>query len=241
MTRLFTLAWLWFCVPLAASAGTVTVAVAANFLPTLQTMAPVFAAETGHRLRFVHGSSGRLYAQILARAPFDMFLSADTARADALLAAGIGRDRRSYAIGRLVLVGPAPAIEGTLPDILSRHRIAVADPAVAPYGRAAFELLAALGLDAGQLRLVRGETIAQAALFVATGNAELGLLARSLAPAVLDGRDLAQRAIPSALHAPIRQDAILLSDTPAAQSFWRWLDSPAADTILVAAGYEVPD
>ncbi|SFP28058.1 molybdate ABC transporter substrate-binding protein [Tranquillimonas alkanivorans] len=229
--------------PFRGTAGTVSVAVAANVLPAIEEMAETFARETDHGLRISSGSTGRLYAQIRAGAPYDVFLAADAERPERLEGDGLVERRRTYALGRLALVGPP----GTLDDpaaALRGQRLTVADPAVAPYGLAAMETLTALGLKPQDVRLVTGESVGQTAMFVATGNAPYGFLARSLLPQVRAARDVDVWDVPPDHHAPIRQDAALLSrgaSAEAALAFWDWLQGDAARAILSSAGYEVPD
>ncbi len=227
------------------SRGEATVAVASNFLATARALARAFEAESGHRLKLVNGATGTLYAQIVNGAPYDIFLSADRERVDLLEGQGLLAEggRRIYAFGRLVLYLREPARMGgglaeTLRDPGLRH-IALADPRLAPYGRAAEEALRALGLEEGlRGKLVFGHNIAQAFAFVQSGNADAGLIALSLAR----GDGGAWIEVPGDLHGPIRQDAALLkrgADNPAARAFFAWLSSPAARGIIRAAGYEV--
>ena len=121
-------------------------------------------------------------------------------------------------------------------------RFAVANPAVAPYGRAAEQTLRAHGLwNAVQPRLVLGDTIAQAAQFATTGNAVGGLIAYSLAisPALSSRGTYA--VIPATTHAPLRQKMVLLKRAgPDAERFYRYLQTPAARDILQRFGFEVP-
>jgi molybdate transport system substrate-binding protein len=120
-------------------------------------------------------------------------------------------------------------------------RLAIADPKLAPYGAAALESLQNLHvLAAWQAHIVQGENIAQAYQFAATGNARLGFVA--LSQVMQDGRIARGSAwiVPAALHAPIRQDAVLLktgAGHPAATAFLSYLRSDAARALLRAAGY----
>ncbi|MBT0956856.1 molybdate ABC transporter substrate-binding protein [Alphaproteobacteria bacterium KMM 3653] len=217
--------------PTSASAGQVTVAVAANFLTTAQALAEGFEAGGRHEVRLAHGATGTLTAQITRGAPFDIFLAADQARpavlaAEDLVAAGPS----TYAEGRLAVAfrgDPVPFGEIT--------RMAIADPQVAPYGAAALEALAGLGISP---ELVRGENVAQAMSFVVTGNAEAGIVARSM---VLNPRFRGSFAnIHASLHAPVRQDAVLLlrgAENPAARAFYTYLFSAEARRIIINAGY----
>jgi molybdate transport system substrate-binding protein len=224
---------------------TVLVAVATNFAPVLDDLAPGFAAETGHRLERSSGATGQLYAQIVNGAPFDVFMAADDERPRRLAEAGLGvaESRFTYARGQLALWAPrAPELlaHGLEHAVASDawRRIAIANPAVAPYGLAAQQTLEQLGrwtpLGA---RLVRGENIGQAYAIVATGNAELGLVAWSQVLAEPAAHVLR---VPESLHAPIRQDAILLTRAaanPAAIAWMTYLRSSAARTLITESGY----
>jgi molybdate transport system substrate-binding protein len=121
-------------------------------------------------------------------------------------------------------------------------RLAVADPRLAPYGAAALQVLDALGVrEAWAPRLVQGESVAQAWKFVASGNVELGLVARSQVES--GGRRAAGSGwlVPASLHSPIRQDAVLLArgrERPAALALLEFLRGAEAHRILAAHGYE---
>lgn len=227
-------------------AAEVRVAVAANFAATLHTLAKGFSSETGHRVQVSSGSTGKHYAQIRNGAAFDVFLAADSARPERLEAEGIGiaNSRFTYAVGRLVLWVPGQH-ELDPPDQYLRNadfrRLAIANPRLAPYGLAAEQVLRAWQLwERLQTRLVRGENIAQAFQFVATGNAPAGLVALS---SLLAGERPAAgsyRAIPPELHQPIEQQALLLRRGEAAEAFLRYLKGGAAAALIRSAGYEVP-
>lgn len=230
-----------------ARADTVLIAVAANFAEPVKRLGAAFATETGHSLRISTGSTGALVAQIRNGAPFALLLAADEERPVQLEAEGltVAGTRFTYAVGRLVLWGPDPrwlAVEPTaaLTDPSLRH-LAIANPRVAPYGRAAQETLASLGVrEAVEPKLVRGENIAQTFQFVVSGNAELGFVALSQ---VLD-RSGSRWEVPQDLYAPIRQQAVLLEpgkENAAAKGFLEFLRSQAAREIIRAAGYGVEE
>jgi len=225
----------------------VRVAVAANFLGTLRDLEPVFSELTGHRIATTAGSTGLLYAQIRNGAPFDVLLSADRERPRLLVEDGFGEasETFTYAVGRLVLWSGEPGRvgESTLSELADvRFRwIAIADPATAPYGAAARQVLQSLGFwDVLQARLVRGQNVAQTFAMTETGNAELGLV--SLAQALAYRGAASFAVVPHELHEPIRQDAVLLDrgiENAAAQAFVEFLRSPAAAAIIERSGYAV--
>ena len=221
-----------------AQAAEATVAVATNFLSTAQGLEAAFEAQGDDRIRLAHGSTGRLFAQIVTGAPFDLFLAADAARADALEARGLVAARRTYALGQLVLVSRGPV---TLPDDLYDTRIAMADPAVAPYGLAATEALAELGADRARIDMVFGDSVGQVASIFVTGNADLAFLALSQVPDL--GAEITVTPM-AGRHAPVRQDAVLLTrgtGNSAAEGFYRFLSGPEGRALIEAAGYEVPE
>ncbi len=222
----------------AARADEVRVAVAANFRAPAAVLARRFEAATEHRVVLSVGSTGSLYAQVRNGAPFDLLLAADSRRPARLEAEGRAVERFTYARGRLALVGSAlgdaPDGEEALRAGRFEH-LAVANPETAPYGAAAREALRRLGLwEALEPRVVYGESVAQAYQFVRSGGAELGLVA--WAQAVSEGAESAWL-VPAELHPPIRQDAVLLSERPAARAFFELLQTAEGRAVIEAAGY----
>jgi molybdate transport system permease protein len=227
LRALSTLSLLLTTLLLAATArsGEVSVAVASNFATAMSDLAAPFERETGHRLLLSYGASGKLYAQIRNGAPFQVFLSADDEKPIQLEkdGAAVPGSRFTYAIGTLVLWSPQPGYvddEGAVLASGRFRRLALANPRLAPYGEAAMEVLRQRRLaERLQPNFVMGENIAQTHQFVASGNAELAFLA--LSQVWRDGRLSGGSAwiVPQSLHAPIRQDALLLlpgRDQPAA-------------------------
>lgn len=225
------------------------VAVAANFLGTLQKLAVPYQAASGNTLSISGGSSGQLLTQIRQGAPFDLFFSADTDRPKQLESLGLAvpGSRFTYAVGALVLWSPKPGVIDGDAQVLKSgrfERVSIADPKNAPYGAAAQQVLTALGLwdrINQQHQLVVGESITQAWQFAASGNATLGFVALSQVIGA-DGRISGSSwSPPQRLYSPIDQDAVILKRTgelPAAQNFVQWLrSSPQAIHILQAAGY----
>jgi molybdate transport system substrate-binding protein len=230
-------------------AGEVQAAVASNFSLPMQRIAEAFARDTGHRVRLSVGATGRFHAQIANGAPFEILLSADADTPARLEAAGaaVAGSRFTYAVGRLVLWSAHAGVvdaQGTVLHGGGFRHLAVANPKTAPYGAAALQVLQGLGLlDALRPKLVQGENIAQVQQFVASGNAELGFVA--LAQVWRDGAIARGSAwiVPDSLHAPIRQDAVLLlpgRGNPAAQALLAYLRGDAARAIIRGFGYELP-
>lgn len=245
-----TMALLVLAVTLTASASShaerVLAAVAANFADAARALQPVFEAETGHSLVLSFGSTGKLHTQISNGAPFDVFLSADQARAELLEREGaaVAGSRFTYATGRLTLWSADPELlEQAGPEVLRtaavRH-LAIANPQLAPYGAAAQQVLGRLGLwEAVEPRIVLGQDVGAAYAMAATGNAQAAFVALS---SVLGAdRPTGSRwDVPAELHDPIRQDAVLLTpgaDNPAATAFLAFLRSERARVLIVSSGY----
>ncbi|MGC8120673.1 molybdate ABC transporter substrate-binding protein [Marinobacter sp. VGCF2001] len=232
-----------------AIAGQVAVAVAANFTDTTRTLADRFKAATGHQVTASFGSTGKLYAQIRHGAPFDVFMAADMRR-PALLESdgtGVAGTRFTYARGKLVLWSPRPAAFTSPMTYLEEQsfaRLAIANPKTAPYGLAARQVLEHLELWAAlQSKLVRGDSIAQAFQFIASGNTEAGLVALAQVNAWPEA-DGTLWAIPQAYYEPINQQAILLrrgADSTAARDWLDFLRSPEALNIIQGYGYDTAD
>ena len=241
--RILALALTLALAALLARAGSTHVAVAANFTQAAQEIARAFKAASGHDAVLSFGASGALYAQITQGAPYEVLLSADEERPRQAVAAGLalGETRFTYAIGRLALWsrdGRAAQGEAAL-RAGGSGKIAIANPASAPYGGAAIETLKALRLyEDLSPRLVQGASIAQTFQFAETGNAELAFVA--LAQVI--GRSEGSRwLVPATLHRPILQDAVLLKTGAGKEpslAFLAFLRGPQARAIIERYGYE---
>ncbi len=235
----------------AGSAAEVTVAVAANFTAPMQKIAAVFAQDTGHKAQLAFGSTGKFYAQIKNGAPFSVLLAADDETPARLEAEGLAvpGSRFTYATGRLALWSKQPNLVDDKGEVLHSphfeklgiHKIAMADPKLAPYGAAAMEVIQRLDVQANVVpRLVQGESIGQTYQFVSTENAQLGFVAVSQIS--VDGRLTQGSAwlIPPHLHTPLKQDAVLLkvgADNVAAVALLKYLRSDKAKAIIRSHGY----
>ena len=228
-----------------------SIAVASNFQATVKEIAVEFTQATGTPVRISAGSSGKLFAQIVNGAPYDVFLSADAARPKLLEESGVALkgSRVSYATGALVLWSADESLAGQ--DCLqalktgSYRRLSIANPSTAPYGLAAKEFLLASGLfDSAQGRMVYGENISQALQFVVTGNATLGLIAMSQVKGGLPLKPTCSWNVPQAMHSVIDQQAVVLSassKTDTARRFMKFLRSAPVEGILENHGYKVPE
>jgi len=207
------------------------IAVAANFTAPAKKIASAFHQKTGKTVVLSFGSTGKLYAQIIHGAPFSALLAADEKRPELLEKSGLGHSRFTYVQGRLVLLGSKEKLmAGTF------NRLAIANPKTAPYGLAARQVLKKMQLyEAVRKKLIFGENIAQTFQFVMTGNAELGFVAASSAK----GKGWR---VPSHMHAPLNQQAILLKkayENETAISFLSFLKSKEATSILINYGYSI--
>jgi len=238
-------ALLLVCQP--AAADEISVAVASNFANAAEAIAHRFAASTEHEVTLVFGSTGKHYAQIRNGAPFEAFLAADARRPEMLESDGLAilGSRFTYAIGRLVLWSPEAGYVDTRGEVLElgdfRH-LAIANPRLAPYGKAAQETLQSRGLwEKLEHRLVRGENIGQAFQFVKSGNAELGFVALSQLMSPKENLEIGSKWVaPETLHSPIYQQAVLLKDTVAARAFLAFVKSEEARSIIRSFGYQTP-
>lgn len=247
MKRIFFALLLLLC-GTAASADEVRVAVAANFAAPMQRIAADFEEDTGNKAVLAFGATGQFYAQIKNGAPFDILLAADDKTPQKLDREGltVKGSRFTYAIGSLALWSAKQDLVDARGDILKQGsfgHLAVANPKLAPYGVAAMQTLAKLGL-ANRLhsRIVLGENIGQTFQFVATGNAELGFVA--LSQVIEDGklRSGSVWIVPAAMHDPIRQDAVILKNSKnsaAAEALLKYLKSAKAIAVIKSYGYAV--
>jgi len=221
------------------------VAVAANFTEPAREIAAAFKAATGHAAVLSFGASGQFYAQMAHGAPFEVFLSADAERPKKAEQDGLGvpGTRFTYAVGRLVLYSKTPGLVDPAGAVLAKggfDKIAIADPAAAPYGVAAVQTMRKLGVyDRLAGKIVRGSSITQTYQFVETGAAEVGFVAFSQVIGEAGG---SRWLVPTTFHAPIDQQAILLytgEKNPAAKAFLAFLKTPAAIAVIKRYGYEV--
>ena len=245
------LALLFLCTGLAV-AQDIVVAAAADMSAVLPRLAESYTKKTGQAVKLSFGSSGNLTNQIRNGAPFDLFFSADEQYPQQLIAEGLASKDTlyRYAVGRLVLWVPGDSaldlsklgIQALLD--LSVKKISMANPATAPYGRAAEAALRHFGIyDQVSSRLVLGENVSQAAQFVESGNAQAGLIALShaLAPAMKDkGR---YWKVPLDAYPTLNQAAVVLSRSKqqdAARKFLEYLRNPEVTSLLTGYGFSLP-
>lgn len=233
-------------------AAEIRVAVASNFKYTLQKLAADFKVKTDHDLIVSSASSGKLFAQIVHGAPYDVFLSADEKRADLLIAEKIASADSAYvyALGKLVLISNIESGHDCKEVLISHHlrRLAIANPKIAPYGLAAKQVLDKLGFwQQLQSRLVMGENISQTFQFVYTKNADAGFVARSILnmPMINTDGEIEHAClwnVPVELYSPIKQKMVVLNKVKnkrATQAFVQYLKSDSAREIILTTGYDV--
>ncbi len=249
MKALYKLAASFVLLTALATAQEITVAAAADMSAALPQLVDAYTKQTGQPVKLSFGASGNLTNQIRNGAPFDIFFSADEQYPQQLIAEGLASKDTlyRYAVGRLVLWVPADSpldlsklgIKALLEP--SVKKISIANPATAPYGRAAEAALRHFGIyDQISARLVIGENVSQAAQFVESGNAQAGLIALShaLAPAMKDkGR---YWTVPLDAYPPINQAAVVLAKSKrqdAARKFLDFLRTPEATSLLASFGF----
>ncbi|MBT00363.1 MAG: molybdate ABC transporter substrate-binding protein [Oceanospirillaceae bacterium] len=225
------------------NAGEVQAAVAANFTAAAKEIAARFEQDTGHRVELSFASTGKLYAQIINGAPFDVFLAADAARPEKLVSDGqaVTDSLFTYAVGQLVLWSAGDSTiddDGSVLKDKSLERLAIANPKTAPYGAAAVEAMEAMGLwEHYQSTTVRGDSIAQTYQMAYSGAVPAAMVAR--AQIALDSTG-SSWLIPQSLYSPIRQQAVLLSasaDNEAATAWMDYLKGDSAREIIQRYGY----
>jgi len=213
---------LFTCWPVVASEP-LRLAVAANFRVTADSINAAFTAQTGHKILLSSGSTGTLASQLLHGAPFDLFLAADQETPARLVKSGTGLMSQCYAVGNLVLVG------GDLNDLAEPDlSLAIGNPATAPYGKAAMEVLARPEFTQ-EKTIVRGTNVLQAYQFWLAGATDMALVARALAPDATP--------VPGHWHRPLEQHFVVLRDSPVVSTYLRWLQSDTVRQIITNAGY----
>ena len=231
------------------AAQEITVAAASDLNFALKEIAQKFEAKTGTKVKLTFGSSGNFFTAIQNGAPYDVFFSADMDYPKQLEASGLTElgTLYEYAVGRLVIWTPANSpvdvTQGSAVLMDPRVRkIAIANPQHAPYGRAAVAMMTAAGVyERVKGKLVLGENISQTAQFVQTGNADVGLIALSLAISpTMRGK---YWIVPTKAHAAIRQATVVLKSSPqkaAARAFLEYVKSDESRAILTKYGFDKP-
>ena len=228
----------------------IKIAAASNLKFVLADLTSLYKQQTGVQVDVNLGASGNLARQILQGLPVEQFISADEERVAELAQAGRTRDTgQRYATGRLALIVPknsalplAQGLAAVVQAMKPGDKLAIANPALAPYGLAAEEALQRSGVGALAARQkVLGDNIGQATQFVATGAAQAGITALALTTAPEIAQTLQVLPLPEHLHGPLHQRMVLLKEaSPAAMAWHRFLLSPQAQAVFVRHGYALP-
>ena len=227
-----------------------TIAVAANMKDAFAEIAAEFKSTGKPEIRVVYGSSGNFAAQIMNGAPFSLFIAADEQFPLELFKNGKTVDDGSiYAIGRLVIITNASSgiqllsSKQDLTKAIGRaNKVAIAKPELAPYGRAAVQYLKAEGLwDLAKDKLVYADNIGAATTYVASGAADLGFTAFSLARSPELIKQTSYLEVDTKMYTPIKQRMVLIKGAPQeAQDLYRFMQGPRAKAILQKYGYSTP-
>lgn len=196
------------------------IAGAADLRPAFTLIGDDFEQATGEEVKFVFGSSGQLAQQLIEGAPMDLYAAANAAFVEQVIDAGIGDPdtRETYAFGRITIWSTDPGWGGweSLEDVAGDAGlsvIAIANPEHAPYGTAARQALETAGVwDAVEPQLVYGENIADTQRLAATGNAEVGIVALSLALAADEAGEGMWTLIDEDLHEPLQQELVVVAE-----------------------------
>ena len=233
-----------------AHAETLTIAVAANVRYAYDELAVEFKKDTGIDVQSVSGSTGKIASQVKNGAPYDVFISADSEAPEALFKDGLAEtEPRVYAYGVLVLWTNKDWDLNKGLSLLADakvQKIAIANPKLAPYGRAAMQALASAQLDAAvEAKLVYGESISQTTQFVDSGAADIGFIAKSVVIAPVMAGKGKWVEVPKGSYEPIAQAVVVLkhsaeSQSASARKFADYLFTPKARAILAKYGYTLP-
>ena len=233
-----------------AHAEKIIVAAAADLKFALDEIAAEFRKDHPEdTVEIVYGSSGKFFTQIQQDAPYDLYFSADIGFPKQLAQGGFAASEvNPYAFGRIVLwSAQLDATKLTLENLSnpSITRIAIANPKHAPYGKRAEEALRSTGIWASvEPKLVYGENIAHTAQFVQTGNAQIGIIALSLALNPDLARQGGHYVIPDSLHEPLEQGYIITrraAGNVMAKNFAEFISSPQARALMTRYGFTLPD
>ncbi len=238
--------------PAHAEPEALTIAAAADLNFAFKDLIKDFEAHTGERVRFIGGSSGHFYTQIINGAPFDLYFSADIAYPKKLIAEGFALPESlyHYALGRIVLWVPngstldvSKGMEACVDSAVKK--LAIANPKHAPYGKAAVAALEHYKLtDRMTDKLVFGENIAQTAQFVQAGAANMGIIALSIAVAPTMEQLGKHWLIPADAHPPIEQGAVIVKATKhpeKANKFLEFMRTEQARAVMKRYGFTLPE
>jgi molybdate transport system substrate-binding protein len=249
MTWFVRIAALCSVLTIPVQAEQINVAAASDLNFAIKEIIQEFERDTGHRVGLALGSSGSFYAQIVNGAPFDVFLSADLNYPKQLDKAGRIVPGSTFIYGRggialWVMKGSPIRVEALgLKALLepSVKKVAIANPEHAPYGRAAVAVMQKASVyELVKSKLVLAENISQAAQFVQSGAADIGIIALSIATSEPMRQSGSYWTIPRDTYPPLEQGAVLLKHGgPGAKAFYEWLKGPVARKTLQKYGFEL--
>lgn len=235
---------------LTTQAQTLRVAVAANAQFVMKALQADFKKKTGIETEIIAGSSGKLTAQIRNGAPYDVFLSADMEFPKALYNEGFGiNPPKVYALGSLIVCSTSDFDVKNWRSLLTGteiNKIAIANPALAPYGKAAKQTLHHYGLwDKISAKIVFGESISQVNTYVSAGAVSLGFTTEAVVYESPDATKLKWIKIDHKAYGKIQQGMLILAyakrgNYNKAIKFFNYLQSPAARQLFVKNGYRIP-
>lgn len=233
-----------------AHAEKLTIAAAADLKFAMDEIVTLFKkSQSGGEVEVVYGSSGKFHTQIQQGAPYDLFFSADISFPRELARQGLAAGEvRPYAVGRIVLWSSSlDAAKMTLASLVEPKikKIAIANPKHAPYGKRAEEAIRSAGLwDKLQSKLVFGENISQAAQYVQSGNAQVGIIALALAVSPELAKKGGYYLIPENLHNPLEQGYIITrlgAGKQLARQFTDFMSSRQARGVMTKYGFVLPN
>jgi molybdate transport system substrate-binding protein len=247
--RLIIVALLMMCAP-SLWAQPVTIAVAANMKDAFAEINTAFRATGKSELRVVFGSSGNFTAQIMNGAPYSLFIAADEHFPLELYKSGKAVDEGAiYAIGKLAIIAKksmnlssAAGRADIAAAITKANKVAIAKPELAPYGKAAVQYLKSEGLwDLAKDKLIYGDNIGVVTMYVASGAADIGFTALSLAMSPELTKTTSYSTLNHSFYEPIKQRMILMKNAPVkAVDLYRFMQSAQAKSILHKYGYTTP-
>ena len=238
-----------FAIPTACAGEKITIAAAADLKFALDEIVVLFKkAHPADQIETVYGSSGKFHTQIQQGAPYDLYFSANITYPRALKAEGLDSSEvQTYGVGRIVLWSSSRDVSKlTLADLADPaiRKIAIANPKHAPYGKRAEEALKAAGVwGKVEPKLVYGENVVQAAQFVQSGNAQVGIIALSLALSPELAKQGSYALISDKLHQPLEQGFIITrraADNSLAREFAHFMASNDVRVIMSRYGFVLP-
>lgn len=230
-----------------------TIAAASDLNFAFKELVAEFEKKTGTKVKLTLGSSGNFFSQIQNGAPFDAYFSADIRYPQKLQESGhaVSGTLYRYAVGRIVVWVPKssrfPVEQAGIEVLLdpSIHKIAIANPKHAPYGRAAVSTMEHFKIyDRVKDKLVLGENISQTAQYIESGASDIGIIALALALAPSMNSVGKYWEIPADAHPPIEQGAVILKNgrnPEAAKSFFEFIKSDQGREIMTRFGFVLPD